>query len=351
MGFELRTYDMRGEGVTTTPATHVGRILISTSEWMNVFTLGRCDWTITPKQDDDRSNEGGVNMNKIIVIFICNVSGDRMDFAICPTFSVPVVYAVPFDTIHIASADSQTQDKSNLCVGGNDRLQALVSYVRLLYSTPTFDRKVTSNNRLSTVQLNRTEFKTNAGEHKKKAKGNASIDSGVNGPIYQPPAFNAQLPTSPPQIIGERNCGSYNHCTANELLLLTPYSSADPEAASRGVDACGIVQNFQAEMPFRLDSCEPQIARHVTSRHHQITSKVSIEAPMRTDHKIINNVINVSELHVPLWVPNELYCQPLSDRIVRKVVRIKAHVNEQGIFHKTGRLTKAVQRECWTTEG
>ncbi|GAA53573.1 hypothetical protein CLF_110546 [Clonorchis sinensis] len=33
------------------------------------------------------------------------------------------------------------------------------------------------------------------------------------------PASNAQLPTSTPQIIGERNCGSYNHCTASTRFL------------------------------------------------------------------------------------------------------------------------------------
>ncbi|KAG5451246.1 hypothetical protein CSKR_201379 [Clonorchis sinensis] len=33
------------------------------------------------------------------------------------------------------------------------------------------------------------------------------------------PASNAQLPTSPPQIIGERNCDSYNHCTISTRFL------------------------------------------------------------------------------------------------------------------------------------
>ncbi|GAA50007.1 hypothetical protein CLF_103917 [Clonorchis sinensis] len=32
-------------------------------------------------------------------------------------------------------------------------------------------------------------------------------------------ASNAQLPTSPPQIIGGRNCGSYNHCTTSTRFL------------------------------------------------------------------------------------------------------------------------------------
>ncbi|KER27250.1 hypothetical protein T265_05654 [Opisthorchis viverrini] len=37
------------------------------------------------------------------------------------------------------------------------------------------------------------------------------------------PACNAQLPTPPPRIIGERNFDSYNHCTTSTLLLqLTP---------------------------------------------------------------------------------------------------------------------------------
>ncbi|KAG5440965.1 hypothetical protein CSKR_109720, partial [Clonorchis sinensis] len=39
------------------------------------------------------------------------------------------------------------------------------------------------------------------------------------------PASNAQLPTSPPQIIGGRNCGSYNHCrtsTRGIHVLLLP---------------------------------------------------------------------------------------------------------------------------------
>ncbi|GAA56526.1 hypothetical protein CLF_111057 [Clonorchis sinensis] len=30
---------------------------------------------------------------------------------------------------------------------------------------------------------------------------------------------NAQLPTPPPQIIGERNCGSYNHCATSTRFL------------------------------------------------------------------------------------------------------------------------------------
>ncbi|GAA53378.1 hypothetical protein CLF_110103 [Clonorchis sinensis] len=32
-------------------------------------------------------------------------------------------------------------------------------------------------------------------------------------------ASNEQLPTSPPQIIGGRNCGSYNHCTTSTRFL------------------------------------------------------------------------------------------------------------------------------------
>ncbi|KER31836.1 hypothetical protein T265_02062 [Opisthorchis viverrini] len=32
-------------------------------------------------------------------------------------------------------------------------------------------------------------------------------------------ASNAQLPTPPPQIIGERNCGNYNHCTPSTRFL------------------------------------------------------------------------------------------------------------------------------------
>ncbi|KER23581.1 hypothetical protein T265_14617, partial [Opisthorchis viverrini] len=32
-------------------------------------------------------------------------------------------------------------------------------------------------------------------------------------------ACNAKLPTPPPQIIGERNCGSYNQCTTSTRLL------------------------------------------------------------------------------------------------------------------------------------
>ncbi|KER24980.1 hypothetical protein T265_07487 [Opisthorchis viverrini] len=34
-----------------------------------------------------------------------------------------------------------------------------------------------------------------------------------------PPACSGQLPTPYPQIIGERNCGSYNHCTTSSRLL------------------------------------------------------------------------------------------------------------------------------------
>ncbi|KER19465.1 hypothetical protein T265_11770 [Opisthorchis viverrini] len=33
------------------------------------------------------------------------------------------------------------------------------------------------------------------------------------------PACNAQLPLPPPKVIGEQNCGSYNHCTTNTRLL------------------------------------------------------------------------------------------------------------------------------------
>ncbi|KER33131.1 hypothetical protein T265_01017 [Opisthorchis viverrini] len=33
------------------------------------------------------------------------------------------------------------------------------------------------------------------------------------------PACNTQLPNPPPQTIGERNCGSYNHCTTSTRLL------------------------------------------------------------------------------------------------------------------------------------
>ncbi|KER22223.1 hypothetical protein T265_09644 [Opisthorchis viverrini] len=33
------------------------------------------------------------------------------------------------------------------------------------------------------------------------------------------PASNAQLPTPPPRIINERNCGSLNHCTTTTWLL------------------------------------------------------------------------------------------------------------------------------------
>ncbi|KER22089.1 hypothetical protein T265_09741 [Opisthorchis viverrini] len=37
-------------------------------------------------------------------------------------------------------------------------------------------------------------------------------------PIELPPAMRSHLPP-PPQIISERNCGSYNHCTTSTWFL------------------------------------------------------------------------------------------------------------------------------------
>ncbi|KAG5445106.1 hypothetical protein CSKR_104001, partial [Clonorchis sinensis] len=45
--------------------------------------------------------------------------------------------------------------------------------------------------------------------------------------IYAARASNAQLPTSPPQIIGGRNCGSYNHCTTSTRFLTADDDDAD----------------------------------------------------------------------------------------------------------------------------
>ncbi|GAA51158.1 hypothetical protein CLF_105658 [Clonorchis sinensis] len=39
--------------------------------------------------------------------------------------------------------------------------------------------------------------------------------------VHKARASNAQLPISPPQIIGGRNCGSHNHCTTSTRFLTT----------------------------------------------------------------------------------------------------------------------------------
>ncbi|KER19178.1 hypothetical protein T265_11958 [Opisthorchis viverrini] len=47
------------------------------------------------------------------------------------------------------------------------------------------------------------------------------------------PASNAQLPTPPPQITCERNCGSHNHCTTStrflQLMMIYEFSSEGPQ--------------------------------------------------------------------------------------------------------------------------
>ncbi|GAA57162.1 hypothetical protein CLF_112262 [Clonorchis sinensis] len=42
------------------------------------------------------------------------------------------------------------------------------------------------------------------------------------------PASNAQLPTSPFRITGERNCGSYNHCTTSTRFFTADDDDDDP---------------------------------------------------------------------------------------------------------------------------
>ncbi|KER33630.1 hypothetical protein T265_00521 [Opisthorchis viverrini] len=57
-------------------------------------------------------------------------------------------------------------------------------------------------------------------------------------PNLPSPPCNAQLP-NPPQIIGERNCGSYNHCTTSTRKVDTRLK--EEGVTTTGYDGMGIV--------------------------------------------------------------------------------------------------------------
>ncbi|KER27355.1 hypothetical protein T265_05600 [Opisthorchis viverrini] len=132
--------------------------------------------------------------------------------------------------------------------------------------------------------------------------------------------MRSYLPPPSPQILGERNCGSYNHCTTSVLLLQLTMMMMSKPFRRLGIDFMWRISSFLFRIPKSV---------RVTGRNHASNTMVFTTTPQDLFPPI------------PLFFGSS-FPSPLRAHISRVEIRVDSAASELFVPHKVPSLQESL---------